>query len=72
MGGQFSIFVLLNLCSESVGALRFEILADDSKVLAHLLLERNTYLLFNSNIENFVRKTDQERVEAGKQKALFC
>ena len=30
MGSQFSISVLLNLCSESVGAQNFEILAEDS------------------------------------------
>ena len=30
MGNQFSISALLNLCSESVGASNFEILAEDS------------------------------------------
>ena len=30
MGNQFSISTLLNLCSESVGASNFDILAEDS------------------------------------------
>ena len=30
MASQFSISVLLNLCSESVGAYNFEIIAEDS------------------------------------------
>ena len=32
MGSKFSISVLLNLCSESLGASNFEILVEDSDV----------------------------------------
>ena len=38
-------------------------------ILVHLLLKWNTYLLFNSDILNFVWKTDEGE---GGQKALFC
>ena len=40
-------------------------------VLIHLPLEWNTYLLFNTDIVNFVWKTDEKGREV-VQKALFC
>ena len=51
-----------------MGAQNFEILVRTpiSAVLVNLLLEWNTYLLFNSDIVNFVWKTDEE-MEGGEE-----
>ena len=40
-------------------------------VLVHLLLEWNTYLLFNSDIVNFVWKTDEKDRERVQKVFLF-
>ena len=66
MDSQFSIFVLLNLGADSVEVLNFEILAEvsDTAVLVQLPLEWNTYLLFNSDIVNFVGKIDEGVAES--------
>ena len=61
MGSQFSIPVLLNMCSDLVGAWNFEtqLRTQTLAVRVKLLLEWNTYLLFNTDTVNFVWKTDE-------------
>ena len=67
-GSQFSVSVLLNLCSEQWQhkILRLYLRTPTPAVLVHLQLEWNTYLLFNSNIVNFVWKTDEGEVRGRK------
>ena len=56
MGSQFSISVLWNLCSESVVAWTVEnqLRTPTLAVRVQLLLGWNTYVLFNTDIVNFV------------------
>ena len=64
-GSQFFISVLLNLCSESVGASNFEIAEDsDTSSPSSITVKWNTHLLFNSDIVNFVGKIDQGEAES--------
>ena len=66
MGRQFPIPVLLNLCSESMGAENFEILVENSDTgdPSLLLLGWNTYFLFNSDTVNFLWRSDEEEAES--------
>ena len=59
VGSQFSFPVLQSLCSEAVGAWKFEILVEDSDSGAPSLVDVRTEYLFayDFDIENFVWKT---------------
>ena len=65
VGSQFSIPVLSNLCSISMGASKFEtqLRASTLAVRVQLPLGWNTYLVFNSDIVNFVWKTNEGETE---------
>ena len=66
MGSQFSIPVLGNFCSESVGSKKFWDPVEDSGTggLSLITLGWNTPLLFNADIVNFVSKTDEGATES--------
>ena len=65
MGSQFSIPVLRNLYSKSVGSIKFwDPVEDWVWVRVEIPLEWNNYLLFNSDFVNFVVKTDQGEAES--------
>ena len=66
MGSQFLISVLLNLCSESVGASNFEILDEDSDTgsRSSIIIWMEYLLLLNSDIVNFVWKTGEGEAES--------
>ena len=67
MGSEFSISVLLNLCSESMEASNFEILVVDSDTGGpSSITVRMEYLFYfsNSDIVNFVCKTDEREEES--------
>ena len=59
IGGQFSILVFWNLCSESVVAQTIEtqLRTPSLVVQVQLPLGWNTYVLFNTDIVNFAWKT---------------
>ena len=63
---QFSTPVLLNFCSESMEGIKFWDPLEDSDTggLSTVTVRWNTYLLFNSNILNFVWKTDEGEAES--------
>ena len=73
MGTHFLISILLNLCSESVGAWNFEILAENSNTSGpSSFTVRMEYLFaFQSWYCELCVETD-EGEGRGCQKALFC
>ena len=61
MGSQFLIPVLWNLCSESVG---HKLWTPTLVVRVRIPFGWNTYFLFNTDIVNFMWKTDEEEAKS--------